>query len=151
MVNKTILSNTIIKDGYAPSNKSKWLQTFRSTPLHILALRRLIERIESHNRQAIIIYVDFKKAFDSVYRKMLLKTLKASDTPPRLLKAIAKIYENTKAKEIIPDGKTDFFKVKAGVLQGDTLAPYLFAIVLDYVMRETYRGREDELGFKLQK
>ena len=64
---------------------------------------------------------------------------------------LKKIYENTKANVIIPDGETNFLEVKAGVLQDDTLAPYLFAIVLDYVMRETYRGRKEELGFKLQK
>ena len=114
-------------------------------------MRRLIEKVKSHNRQAIIIYVDFEKAFGSVHRGMLMKILKAFDTTPKLLKAIAKMYENTKAKVVTPDGETDFFEIKAGVLQGDTLAPYFFAIVLDYVIQETYRGRKDELGFKLQK
>ena len=33
----------------------------------------------------------------------------------------------------------------------DTLAPYLFPIVLDYVMRKTCQGREEELGFHLHK
>ena len=46
------------------------------------------------------------------------------------------MYENTRAKVISPDGETEMFEIKAGVLQGDTLAPYLFAIVLDYVMRK---------------
>ena len=31
-----------------------------------------------------------------------------------------------------PDGDTDFFDTVAGVLQGDTLAPYLFSTWLDY-------------------
>ena len=52
---------------------------------------------------------------------------------------------------ITPDGETDFFEIKAGVLQGDTLAPYLFAIVLDYVLRKTFTGKEEELGFTLQR
>ena len=39
----------------------------------------------------------------------------------------------------------------AGVLQGDTLAPYLFAIVLDYAMRETVRDKENELGFEIER
>ena len=42
-------------------------------------------------------------------------------------------------------------KLTAGVLQGDTLAPYLFAIVLDHVMRQTYKGREAELGLQLER
>ena len=79
-----------------------------------------------------------------------MKILKAYQIP-KLLKAIAKMYENTKAKVITLDGETGFFEVKTGVLQSDTLAPYFFAIVLDYVMRETYRGKKEKLGFKLQK
>ena len=34
-----------------------------------------------------------------------------------------------------PDGDTDYFEIVAGVLQGDTLASYLFIIYLDYVLR----------------
>ncbi len=33
------------------------------------------------------------------------------------------------------DGDTQYFDIVAGVLQGDTLAPYLFIICLDYVLR----------------
>ena len=31
-----------------------------------------------------------------------------------------------------PDSDTGFFDIVAGVLQGDTLAPFLFIIYLDY-------------------
>ena len=34
-----------------------------------------------------------------------------------------------------PDGDTDYFNIVAGVLQRDTLAPYLFIIYLDYMLR----------------
>ena len=33
------------------------------------------------------------------------------------------------------DGDTDYFVIVAGVQQGDTLAPYLFIICVDYVLR----------------
>ena len=45
------------------------------------------------------------------------------------------LYKNTKVKVRSPDGDTDYFDIVAGVLQGDTLAPYLFLICLDYVLR----------------
>ena len=35
-------------------------------------------------------------------------------------------------------------------MQGDTLAPYLFVITLDYAMRQAINGRENELGFTIQ-
>ena len=57
------------------------------------------------------------------------------------------MYTNTKAKVLSPDDETDIFDIIAGVLQGDILAPFLFIIVLDYVMRQAVDGREEELGF----
>jgi len=59
------------------------------------------------------------------------------------------MLKNTKAKVTSPDGDTELFEILAGVLQGDTLAPYLFIIVLDYALRMAIAGREEELGFHL--
>ena len=49
-----------------------------------------------------------------------------------------------------PDRDTIFFDIKAGVLQGDTLAPYIFIICLDYVLRNSADSNK-ELGFTLSK
>ena len=54
-----------------------------------------------------------------------------------------------KARVTSTDGETDYFKIFAGVMQGDTLAPFLFVIVLDYALRRAIEGREEELGFTL--
>ena len=39
---------------------------------------------------------------------------------------------------LFPDGDTDLFDIVVRVLQGDTLAPYLFLIYLDDVLRTVY-------------
>ena len=44
------------------------------------------------------------------------------------------LYRNIKVKVRFPDGDIDYFDIVAGVLQGDTLAPYLFIIFI-YVLR----------------
>ena len=41
-------------------------------------------------------------------------------------------YKNTKAVVRTPDGDTYFINIVAGVLQGETLSPYLFIISLDF-------------------
>ena len=41
------------------------------------------------------------------------------------------------------------FEIHAGVLQGDTLAPYLFIIVLDYFMIIALGNEEENLGFTI--
>ena len=38
---------------------------------------------------------------------------------------------------ITPDGEANFFEITACVLQGDTFAPYLFIVALDYALQET--------------
>ena len=42
-----------------------------------------------------------------------------------------------------PDGDTPLFEITTGVLQGDTLAPFLFIICLDYILKKSlYNDRE---------
>ena len=55
--------------------------------------------------------------------------------PKETVAAIMILDKNTKVKVRSPDGDTDYSDIAAGVLQGDTQAPYLFIICLDYVLR----------------
>ena len=57
------------------------------------------------------------------------------------------MYQNTKARILTPDGETEQFNITAGVMQGDTLAPFLFIVVLDYALRGTLNGYEEQLRF----
>ena len=43
-------------------------QRNKSTTSQILTLRRILEGVRSKNRRAIILFVDFTKAFDSIHR-----------------------------------------------------------------------------------
>ena len=70
--------------------------------------------------------------------------------PKKTVAAIAILYRKTKVKVRSPDGDTDYFDIVAGVLQGDTQAPYLFIICLDYVLR-TSIDKIKENGFELRK
>ena len=58
--------------------------------------------------------------------------------------------KNTKVKVRSSDGDTDYFDIVTGVLLGDTLAPYLFIIYLDYVLRTSIDKIKDN-DFKLIK
>ena len=60
------------------------------------------------------------------------------------------LYKHTKVKAHNPDGDTDYFDIVAGVLQGDTLTPYLFIICLEYLLRTSIHKMKDN-GFKLKK
>ena len=77
-----------------------------------------------------------------LHRWKMEQILLAYGLPKETEVAITILYRNTKVKVYSPDGDTEYFDIVAGVLQGDTLAPYLFIICLDKIR---------ENGFELTK
>ena len=122
----------------------------RSTSSQILTIRRILEGVRIKHLQATILFVDFTKAFDSIHRGKMEQILLAYGVPKENVAAITIPYRNTKMKVRSPDGGTEYFDIVVEVLQGDTLAPYLFIICLDYVLR-TSIDKIRENGFKLTK
>ena len=110
----------------------------RSCPQHILALRRVIENCRVFQKQSVVItFIDFQKAFDSVHRSYLVDTLVDLEIPAPLIRAIMSLYWDSSVQVVTTHGLTDRVPVRRGVLQGDTLAPYLFVLVIDRVLRES--------------
>ena len=107
----------------------------RSTTSQILTIRRILEGV-----RAKIPFTEEK----------MEQILLAYGIPKETVAAITILYRNTKVKVRSPDGDTEYFDIVAGVLQGDTLAPYLFIICLDYVLR-TSIDKIKENGFELTK
>ena len=109
----------------------------RSTLPQILAIRRILQECRIGNKSAAIVFVDFSKAFDSINRETLFHILGLYGIPEPLINAIKLLYDSSSSRVQTIDGLTDFFQTLLGVLQGDTLAPFLFIIVLDYVLRNS--------------
>ena len=122
----------------------------RSTTSQILTIRRILEGVRAKNLPATLLFVDFTKAFDSIHRGKMEQILLAYGLPKETVAAITILYRNTKVKVRSPDGDTEYFDIVAGVLQGETLAPHLFIICLDYVFR-TSIDKIRENGFELTK
>ena len=68
--------------------------------------------------------------------------------PTDIINAIMMLYRNTRYMVRSQDGDTTFFEITTGVLQGDTLAPFLFIVSLDYILK-TDIDNNTELGFTL--
>ena len=122
----------------------------RSTTSRILTISQILEGVRAKNLEATILFVDFTKAFDSIHRGKMEQILLAYGLPKETVTVIMMLYRNTKVKVRHPDGDTDYIDFVAGVLQGDTLAPYIFIICLGYVLR-TSIDKIKENGFKLTK
>ena len=116
----------------------------------ILTIRRIHESVRAKNLQATILFIDFIKAFESIHRGKMEQILLSNCQPKETITAIMMLYRNTKVKVSSLESDTDYYDIVVGVLQEDTLAPYLFIICLDYVLR-TSTDKIKENGFKLTK
>ena len=90
--------------------------------------------------------LSFKKAFDRIHWEKMIKILRAYGIPPNLLVAIEATYTDTKGNRVTPDGTTDGLQLLVRVIERDTLAPFLFIIVLDYTVRKV-TDDQGEHGF----
>ena len=90
------------------------------------------------------------KVFDSIHRGKMDQILLAYGLPKETVATVTMLNRNIKIKVQSPDGDADYIDIVAGVLLGDTLAPYRFIICLDYVLN-TSIDKMKENGFKLTK
>ena len=70
--------------------------------------------------------------------------------PSKMANAIQAIYNNSRSVVLVDGYTSKEFDVTTGVLQGDTLAPFLFITVIDYVMKNAesnHTNRHGEHGF----
>ena len=110
----------------------------QSTTSQILTIRRILV-VRAKKLEATILFVDFYKVFDSIHRGKMGPILLTYGLSKETIADIMMLYRNTKVK--------DYFDIIAGVQQGGTLAPYLFIICLDYVLRTSIDIIKDN-GFK---
>ena len=94
----------------------------RSMTSQILTIRRILEGVRAKNLQVTLLFVDFTKAYHSIYRGKMERILLAYGLPKESVAVITILYRSTKVKVRSPDGDTEYFNIVAGVLQGDTLA-----------------------------
>lgn len=79
-------------------------------------------------------FVDFSKALDSLIHDCLLNSLLNQRIPKLYIKTIGKMYEGSMAR-IITDMEGEYFPLKKGVKQGDSLSPILFNCELEDIFR----------------
>ena len=54
--------------------------------------------MKKNNLIAVLCFIDFKRAFDSIHKGTMMKILRAYDVPPNLLRAIESIVRRLKGQ-----------------------------------------------------
>ena len=92
-------------------------------------------KIES-NIDLHLLFIDFKKAYDSIDRKAMVEALIQLFVPRKLIRLVQMTLDNNKGKVAIQGEIAEEFEIKKGVKQGDSLSTILFNMVLEVVMRK---------------
>eukprot|EP00732_Lithocolla_globosa_P000541 Lithocolla_globosa_v1_NODE_177_length_5446_cov_18.556483.p1 type:complete len:863 gc:universal NODE_177_length_5446_cov_18.556483:2622-34(-) len=106
----------------------------RSCDDHALTLAELIKMRIGKKKSTYTCFVDFRKAFDSVYRKGLWVRLWRSGIKDKIYKTLRAIYDETSATLNINGQKTKNFSCDIGIRQGCPLSPLLFAIFINQLI-----------------
>ena len=83
------------------------------------------------SKDTFLCFIDYKKAFDSVERHLLLFKLSQAGITGNMYKAISSLCSNPRSRVILNEHETAYFECPVGVKQGDCLSPTLFAIFIN--------------------
>nr|GEY37915.1 hypothetical protein [Tanacetum cinerariifolium] len=107
----------------------------RSTTEAIHLLRNLMDKYRERQRDLHMAFLDLEKAYDSIPRELIWRTLIDKGSPRRYLRVIKDMYDGAKTRVRSSMGNTDFFPVEVGLHQGSAISPYIFALILDELSR----------------
>jgi hypothetical protein len=120
--------NHIISNHYA----GIW-PSFRTTEQMQVPNTLINKYIRSKKKKIYASFIDFRKAFDTVDRNILLSRLAEKGIDGKLFKLCSLFTRSTTYKIKTGDGYTDEILGSIGIKQGDNLSPLLFNIFIDKV------------------
>ena len=99
---------------------------------HIFLLQTIIEKVVKKNKRRLYaVFIDFKKAYDTVDRGKLFRRLQEVGINGIFFKNIKAMYENVSYKIKIKDGYLDPISSNLGLKQGCPLSPMMFNLYID--------------------
>ena len=105
----------------------------------------LIERAKRAGSPLYVCFVDFRKAFDTINRRLLWCKLRAKGVSENIVRALEALYANMEA--CVDGGYEGFsavFSELFGVKQGDILGPLLFSLFGDDLPAYIRQGHSDQ-------
>ncbi|KAJ4444905.1 hypothetical protein ANN_06704 [Periplaneta americana] len=114
----------------------------RSTIDQIFCIRQIMEKKWEYKGTVHQLFIDFKKAYDSVKREVLYDILIEFGIPKKLVRLIKMCLSETYSRVRIGQFLSDAFPIHCGLKQGDALSPLLFNFALEYAIKKVQGNRQ---------
>jgi hypothetical protein len=114
----------------------------RLTADHQFTLQQIIEKCGEFNVDLHILFIDFKKAYDSIKHSAIWRALEDLGCPPKLIRMIQLTLKGANAKVRCGGSTSEGFPVGVGLRQGDGLSVLLFNVVLEWIIRKLIRPED---------
>ena len=102
-----------------------------STLDHIYLLKCIIDLFKWRKRKLFCLFVDYKKAFDMVWREGLWYKLVRDNVNVKLLNVIHSMYNDMKSCVMVNQQMSDTFTCNMGMRQEENLSCLLFAFYVN--------------------
>jgi hypothetical protein len=87
------------------------------------------------------LFIDFKKAHDSIKREALYSILLEFGIPKKLVRLIKMYLNEAYSKVCVGKLLSDKFPIQNGLKQGAALSPLIFNFALEYAIRKVQKIR----------
>ena len=118
----------------------------RSTIDQVFSLHEVLLRRRNGGESTFLYFVDFKKAFDTVWHDGLWHALHMSGIKGRPLKVLQSLYSDIRQSVLVDGQQTEYIRAHQGVRQGCPMSPVLFSIFIEQMVR---RLKQASVGIKL--
>ena len=106
-------------------------QKGRSTVDHINTITSIIETRKKCKLSTYVVFIDFKKAHDSINRALLFNKIENVGISSKFKFALKRLYSNIECSVRLNGNMTDWFNVDSGLKQGCILSSVMFNIYVN--------------------
>ena len=115
---------------------------------NVRLLNDIMEYTEAKNLPGILLFIDFRKAFDTIEWNFIHKCIELYNFGPNIRKWLSILYNKVESGVKNAGFMTNYFKVSRGVRRGCPLSPILFVLAVEVL---ALKIRQDQfcLGIEL--